>query len=103
MPFFEDVVYVEDRLLFIESLDKSVQVIDGRRYLVDAITMLKVVDPRKFRETVGADIQNATDRIETRLDAALRQTYGRRTSSATLSKERGEMMKEIRDQVKNET
>ncbi|MHA1165761.1 MAG: SPFH domain-containing protein, partial [Alphaproteobacteria bacterium] len=35
-PIVEELVYVEDRLLFFESLDKSIQVIDGRRYNVDA-------------------------------------------------------------------
>ena len=102
VPFVEEVVFIEDRILFLESNDKIVQVKDGRRYLVDAITMLKVVDPKKFRETVGADLLNARDRIETRLDAALRQTYGKRTFSSALSKDRSEMMREIRDQVKSD-
>ena len=100
VPFVEDVIYVEDRVLFLESNNKIVQVKDGRRYLVDAITMLKVVDAQKFRETVGADLINARDRIETRLDAALRQTYGKRAFLSALSKDRAEMMREIRDQVK---
>ncbi|GAB4236331.1 MAG: protease modulator HflC [Methyloligellaceae bacterium] len=102
VPIVEELLYVEDRLLFFESLDKSVQVIDGRRYNVDAITMLKIVDPRKFRETVRASLGQARDRIETRLDAALRQTYGKRSFDAALSKDRAAMMAEIRDQVRSE-
>ncbi len=101
-PVIEELVYVEDRLLFLESKDKSVQVVDGRRYLVDAIIVLRIVDPQKFRETVQANLARAGDRIETRLDAALRQTYGKRTFEAALSKDRGVMMDEIRDQVKSE-
>ena len=42
------------------------------------------------------------DRIERRLDAALRQTYGKRTFEAALSKDRDVMMREIRDQVRAE-
>ncbi|MDH3580660.1 MAG: protease modulator HflC [Hyphomicrobiales bacterium] len=102
LPFVEDLVYVEDRLLFFESLDKSVQVIDGRRYNVDAIIMLKIIDPQKFRETVQASLTRARDRIETRLDAALRQTYGKRSFDAALSKDRAAMMTEIRDSVRDE-
>ncbi|MEJ2123203.1 MAG: protease modulator HflC [Alphaproteobacteria bacterium] len=102
MPIVEELVYVEDRLLFIESLDKSVQVIDGRRYNVDAILMLKIVDPRKFRETVGASLNQVRDRLETRLDAALRQTYGKRSFDSALSKDRAAMMTEIRDQVRSD-
>ena len=102
MPFVEELVYVEDRMLFFESLDKSVQVIDGRRYNVDAIIMLRVVDAQQFRETVQASLNQARDRIETRLDAALRQTYGKRSFDAALSKDRAAMMTEIRDQVRSE-
>ena len=102
MPIVEELVYVEDRLLFFESLDKSVQVIDGRRYNVDAILMLKIVDPRRFRETVGASLTRVRDRLETRLDAALRQTYGKRSFDSALSKDRSAMMTEIRDSVRKD-
>jgi len=102
LPVVEELSYVEDRILFFESLDKSVQVVDGRRYSVDAIIMLKIVDAQKFRETVRASLNQARDRIETRLDAALRQTYGKRTFDAALSKDRAAMMTEIRDQVRGE-
>lgn len=101
-PIVEELVYVEDRLLFFESLDKSVQVIDGRRYNVDAIIMLKIIDAQKFRETAQANLNQVRDRLETRLDAALRQTYGKRSFDSALSKDRAAMMTEIRDQVRGE-
>lgn len=100
IPFVEDLVVIDNRLFFVESLDKSVQVVDGRRYVVDAVTMMKIVDPQKFRETVQASEINARARIETRLDAALRQTYGKRTFDAALSKDRVAMMNEIRDEIR---
>lgn len=102
LPIADDVVPIEDRMVFWESLDKGVQVVDGRRYLVDTITMARISDSQKFRQTVGADLARARTRIETRLDAALRQTYGRRTFDAALSRDRAAMMKEIRDQVRAE-
>ena len=76
--------------------------VDSRRYVVDTVTMIRVNNPRLFRETVGASLNRAKDRIETRLDAALRQTYGRRSFDAALSKDRAAMMREIRDQVRLE-
>jgi membrane protease subunit HflC len=102
LPFVDERVIIEDRMVFFESPDKTVQVVDGRRYQVDAITMIRVVDPQRFRETADASLTRARDRIETRLDAALRQTYGRRTFDAALSQDRAVMMREIRDQVKGE-
>ncbi|MGB7203885.1 MAG: protease modulator HflC [Anderseniella sp.] len=102
VPLVQEVVKIEDRIVLFESNDKSVQVVDGRRYLVDTVTMYRVSNPRRFRETVEAELSIAENRIETRLDAALRQTYGRRTFDAALSKDRAAMMREIRDQVRGE-
>jgi membrane protease subunit HflC len=61
-----------------------------------------VSNSQKFRESVGADLDVAKLQIERRLDAALRQTYGKRAFDAALSKDRNVMMKEIRDQVRAE-
>ena len=99
IPIFDELIYVEDRVLFFESRDKPVQVVDSRRYLVDTITMFRVVDPKRFRESVQASLTRARDRIDTRLEAALKATYGKRTFEAALSDQRGEMMREIRDQL----
>jgi membrane protease subunit HflC len=103
LPFVQEAVRIEKRLVFFESDNKSVQVVDSRRYLVDAIAMYRVVDNQKFRESVGANIELANQRVMARLDAALRGTYGRRTFQAALSEERGVMMREIRDAVLSET
>lgn len=99
VPFVDQLIYVEDRVLYFESRDKPVQVIDSRRYLVDTITMFRVVDPKRFREAAQANLTRARDRIETRLEAALKATYGKRTFESALSTERGEMMREIRDSL----
>lgn len=102
LPVAEEVVYIEDRIVVWENVDKGVQVVDGRRYMVDAITVARISDAQKFRQAVGADLARAKTRIETRLDAALRQTYGRRSFEAALSRDRAVMMREIRDQVRAE-
>jgi modulator of FtsH protease HflC len=103
MPFVDDVVIIDKRLVLLENQNKSVQVIDSRRYLVDAITMYKVTDTQKFREAVQANFGLADTRIGSRVDAALRETYGKRTFQDALSGERQAMMHEIRDQVRTET
>jgi len=98
----DEVIYMEDRMLFFESQDKRVQVRDGRRYLVDTITMFRIIEPQKFRESVGASLRRTRDRLETRLDAGLRATYGKRSFEAALSQERLAMMREIRDTLRPE-
>jgi modulator of FtsH protease HflC len=102
LPFADEVVPIEDRAFIWSSENKTVQVSDRKRYLVDTVTTVRISDARKFRETVGANLDLARARIETRLDAALRQTYGKRTFAAALSKDRNVMMREIRDQVEPE-
>ncbi|MGF7162369.1 membrane protease subunit HflC [Rhodoligotrophos appendicifer] len=97
LPVIESVVYIPRPLQFFESNDKRVQVVDGRRYLVDTITMYRIDNARRYREAVEANQQDAQDRLETSLDAALRATYGKRSFDAALSQEREQMMVEIRD------
>jgi modulator of FtsH protease HflC len=69
-------------------------------YNVDAITLARITDARKFRETVSADMRDAEVRISSLVENALRQTYGRRSFDEALSAERLTMMREIRDQVR---
>jgi membrane protease subunit HflC len=71
-------------------------------YIVDAITLARISNARLFRETLGADLLQAEARVAARLDAALRQTYGRRSFDAALSSDRAVMMREIRDQLREE-
>jgi modulator of FtsH protease HflC len=101
-PIADEVVDIENRTFMWSSDNMAVQVSDKQRYLVDTITMVRILDAQKFRETVGADLDLARQRIETRLNAALRQTYGKRTFEAALSKDRDLMMQEITTQVAGE-
>ncbi len=101
-PIADEVIDIERRTFMWSSDNMAVQVSDKQRYLVDTVTLVRVMDAQKFRETVGADLDLARQRIETRLNAALRQTYGKRTFEAALSKDRDVMMQEITTQVAGE-
>jgi modulator of FtsH protease HflC len=99
LPFADEVVKIEDRIFLWRSDDKTVQVSDSKQYVVDIITAVRISDAQKFRETAGASLELAEARVNTRLEAALRQTYGKRSFAAALSKDREVMMREIRDSV----
>lgn len=99
LPIADDLVHIEGRQFIWNSDNKEVQVSDKKQYTVDMVTIVRVADAQKFRESVGADLSIAKANIEARLDSALRQTYGKRTFEAALSKDRQTMMREIRDQV----
>jgi modulator of FtsH protease HflC len=102
VPFAETVTPVEDRIIIWEDNDRPVQDKASQVYIVDAITLARISDAQLFRETLGADLDQAEARIAALLDAALRQTYGLRSFDEVLSSDRSTMMKEIKDKVEKE-
>ena len=95
----DNVQYVDDRLLRFDLDDIRVQVSGGKFYDVDAFLVYRITDPRKFRQTVSGSTVLAEQRLRTRLDAALRGVYGQRGFESALSEERGEMLREVREQL----
>lgn len=100
VPIADTLTSVEDRIVLWESNDRPVQDVNSQVYIVDAFTLARISDVRLFRETLGADMQQAESRVAARLDSALRQTYGKRSFDAALSKDRTVMMAEIRDALR---
>jgi membrane protease subunit HflC len=102
LPIADTVTLIDDRIIIWENNDRPVQDVASQVYIVDAITLARIKDARLFRETLGADMMQAEARVAARLDAALRQTYGRRSFDAALSSDRAVMMREIRDELRTE-
>jgi len=100
--FVDTVQFIDKRLQTVTLNDKRVQVRDGRRYVVDAFATYRITGPRQFKESVQANMVLAQDRLQTRLDAALRRVYGQREFNAALSAERAAMMREVRDLLRPE-
>jgi membrane protease subunit HflC len=99
IPVAETVTRIEDRIIIWENNDRPVQDRESQVYIVDAITLARIDDARLFRETLAADLDQAEARIGALMDAALRQTYGKRSFDQVLSSDRATMMKEIREDV----
>ena len=102
VPFADTVTLIDNRIMIWENNGRPVQDVASQVYVVDAFTLARIKDARLFRETLGADMMQAETRVGARLDAALRQTYGRRSFDAALSSDRATMMREIRDQLRQE-
>ncbi len=106
LPFgfagLDTVLIIEDRLLRFDLDDIRVQVAGGKFYEVDAFMTYRISDATKFRQQVGASVQQAETRLRSRLDAALRQEYGGRGFEAALSEKRAEMMLSVRNQMRPE-
>jgi modulator of FtsH protease HflC len=101
-PVMETVTKIEDRIVVWENNDRPVQDSNSQVYIIDAFTLARIQDARLFRETLGADLDQGENRIAQLMDAALRQTYGRRSFAETLSQNRSAIMKEITDRVRAE-
>lgn len=102
VPFADTVSMIDKRIMIWENNGRQVQDVASQVYIVDAFTLARIEDARLFRETLGADMLQAEQRVGASLDAALRQTYGRRSFDAALSSDRATMMREIRDQLRQE-
>ncbi|WP_343312307.1 protease modulator HflC [Brucella sp. BE17] len=98
----DTVQIVDNRLLRFDLEDIRVQVSGGKFYDVDAFLTYRISNARVFRQSVeGASRTLAEQRLQTRLNASLRSVYGKRQFEAALSEERGDMMREVRDQMRN--
>ncbi|MGV8955833.1 MAG: protease modulator HflC [Cypionkella sp.] len=96
----DSVQIVEDRLLRQDIANMTVQVSGGAFYEVDAFLTYRITDARLFRERALGQLSVVESRINTRLDAALRQVYGLREFNAALSEQRPQMMREARDLIR---
>lgn len=96
----DNVQLVDDRIMRFDLDNIRVQVSGGKFYEVDAFVAYRIADARTFRSAVSGSVQLAEQRLRTRFDAALRRVYGLRGFEAALSEERGDMMKEVADQLR---
>lgn len=101
IPIIQDVVFYEDRILALDTAPLEVTPIDDRRLVVDAFARWRIRDPVLFRQAVQTEFQ-AQPRLESILNAALRQVLGSVPSDAVLSSERTELMRRITDVVREE-
>lgn len=103
LPFVQEVVRYEDRILGLPTQPLEVTPLDDRRLVVDAFARWRIVDLINFREAVGP---GGTDAAQARLDrivnAAIREVLGSVPSGAVLSEDRTGLMNRIRDLAKRE-
>lgn len=105
VPFIQEVVRYDDRILSLDTETIEVTPSDDRRLVVDAFARYRITDPVRFRQAVGAGgIATAQDRLGSILNAEVREVLGsdQVTSDTILSTERGALMTRIRDAAQSE-
>lgn len=98
LPFIQEVVYYEGRILPLETGALEVTPLDERRLVVDGFARWRIIDPVRFRQAVRTE-QAALPRLASILTAQLREVLGSVPSDDVISPERGALMGRIRDQA----
>lgn len=103
IPLIQEVVRYDARILGLQSQPLEVTPADDRRLVVDAFVRWRIEDVQQFRQAVGVNgINAAQGRIESILNAAIRQVMGSVPSGAVLSEDRTGLMNRIRDVARTE-
>lgn len=98
IPFIQDVEYIDRRNLGFVSDDQEVIAADEKRLVVDAFARWHIIDPLKYFQTVRTQA-SAEAKLETFLDASMRQVLGQQTLLEILSDKRADFMAVIAEGV----
>jgi membrane protease subunit HflC len=98
MPFIDTVIYVDNRILDLESAAEEVIASDQKRLVVEAFARYRIRNPLRFYQTVGA-IDGANSRLSPLLNAALRRVIGDFTLTQVLRDDRPALMGRVRSQL----
>ena len=103
IPFIQQVVKYDDRILSLDTDTIEVTPSDDRRLIVDAFARYRITDVVKFRRAVGVGgIPKAENLLNSILNAEVREVLGadQVTSNTILSADRAILMVRIRDQAR---
>ena len=96
LPFIQNVVYYEDRILSSVIDPLEVTPLDDRRLVVDAFTRYRISDVNQFREAVGTGGELAAEgRLDGIFRNELREVLGSVSSNDILSSDRALLMDRI--------
>lgn len=101
LPFIQNVVYYEDRILPLDTSPLEITPLDDRRLVVEAFARWRITDPVKFRLAVaGGGEATGAQRLEVILNSALRAVLGNVRSNDILSTDRAALMIQIRNETR---
>lgn len=94
IPFVENIVWIDKRILDVDMEPQQVLSTDQLRLNVDAYARYRIVDPLKMY-TTARSVENVSDALRPILGSALRNELGKRTFATLLSPERGQVMDNV--------
>jgi len=100
-PLIDSVIYIDKRILDLESPPQEVIASDQKRLVVDAFARYRIEDPLRFYQTVST-IEGARSRLSTLLVSALRRVLGEATFIQVVRDERPQLTARMREQLDRE-
>ena len=101
LPFIQNVVYLDKRILNLDTPPEEVIASDQKRLIVDAFARFKIIDPLKFYISVGNE-RVARSRLSTIINSRIRNVLGQQELQTLLSKDRTKQMTLIQEGVNTE-
>ncbi|WP_025899316.1 protease modulator HflC [Sneathiella glossodoripedis] len=102
VPFVQDVVFVERRVLSVSTSRSEVVTRDQKRLMVDSFARFKIIDPLLYYQSFG-NLEVAFSRVETLVSSQVKQNLGREILTNIVSGERNRLMDQIKNRVNAET
>ena len=101
IPFIQNIVYLDKRILNLDTPPEEVIASDQKRLIVDAFARFKIIDPLKFYISVGNE-RVARSRLSTIINSRIRNVLGQQELQTLLSKDRTKQMALIQEGVNAE-
>ena len=101
IPFIQNVVFLDKRILNLDTPPEEVIASDQKRLIVDAFARFQIIDPLKFYISVGNE-RVARSRLSTIINSRIRSVLGTQRLQTLLSADRTNQMSLIQDGVNNE-
>ena len=101
IPFIQNVVFLDKRILNLDTPPEEVIASDQKRLIVDAFARFQIIDPLKFYISVGNE-RVARSRLATIINSRIRNVLGRQELQTLLSEDRSKQMSLIQEGVNNE-
>lgn len=98
IPFIQDVLYFEKRVLDLDPPKEQVILADQKRLDVDSYARFKIVDPLMYRQAVKTE-SGARTTMNPIINSSVRRVLGNETLVGILSDKRVEIMKRIHREV----
>lgn len=102
IPLIENVIFLDNRILDVESPSLEVLASDNQRLEVDSFIRYRIVDPLRFYQSVGG-VAGANNQLASVLNSAVRRVLSEANQQQIVRDERAALMVRIREQANAES